>query len=69
MPMLSFAAIGVIFGLLAGVIAFVITYEEYQHHGLGRRRTFKESLGTGAAAFAFFFLAALVIGLFLPPAR
>jgi hypothetical protein len=66
--MLFFAGLGVIFGGVAGLSAFLVTYEEYQHHGLARHRTFMESLRSGAVAFAFFLSAALAVGLFLHPA-
>ena len=48
-----FLVIGVIFGSLAGLMAFPITYNEYSHHYTGRKRPAILSLRTAIFTFAF----------------
>lgn len=54
------------FALLAGILAFVITYEEYSHHHLGARTVAQHALRTGVVALAFFVLLALGLSVILP---
>ena len=54
------------FALLAGIMAFIITYEEYSHHQLGARTVAKHALRTGVVALAFFVLLALGLSVILP---
>ena len=44
-------AIGVIFGLIGGAMAFTITYTEYQRHQFTGRRLVGEALRAGIVAF------------------
>jgi hypothetical protein len=44
-------AVGVIFGLIGGAMAFTITYAEYQRHQFTGRRLVGEALRAGIAAF------------------
>ena len=44
-------ALGLVFGPLAGLMAFLITYEEDQHHFPDRRRAFRASLQVGITTF------------------
>ena len=65
MTLLGFMAIAVPLSLLAGVMAFLITYSEYSRHFTDKRRAVRASLGTGAAAFAFFVAVTLAAGVAL----
>jgi hypothetical protein len=58
-------AIGAIFSPLAAVMAFLITYEEYSHHGLGRQQVLRRSLGAAAATLVFFLVTLVLVGWFL----
>ena len=55
--------LGLILGPLAGLMAFAITYEEYQHHFPNRRRVMRVSLEAGAIAFLVFLLVSIVGGI------
>lgn len=59
------AAISVPICLLAGLMAFIITYDEYQKHGFRGKRLLGEAFK--AAIFAFLVMSALTLlaGLFL----
>jgi hypothetical protein len=60
----TFLLIGMVIGLFAGLMAFLITYEEYSRHYLQRKKTLR--LALEAAAFAFFvFLVLSVIAGFV----
>ena len=52
----------VVFGLLASVMAYLITYNEYERHGFPKDRLIKESLKTAFVAFVFLFGLALIAG-------
>lgn len=54
--------IGVTFGLIAGAMAFLITYDEYAKHRLRRRRLWQESIRSGLVAFTFFVVTSIVAG-------
>ncbi len=49
-------------GLLAAVMTYLITYNEYQHHFKGRR-VVQESLKSAGVAFVFFFVLCIVISI------
>jgi hypothetical protein len=51
-------------GLIAGIMAYLITYEEYQHHFKGRR-VFWESIKSAGITFLFFVLLSLLLGIVL----
>ena len=55
-------AIGAIFSPLAAAMAFLITYEEYSHHGLSRAQLIRQSLGAAAVTLAFFLLVIAAVG-------
>jgi hypothetical protein len=59
------AVVGLVFGVLAAACAFVISYGEYKRnwsfHGSASRMALRSALVT----FAFFFLAAIAVGLIL----
>lgn len=60
-----FIGIGVVFGLLAGLIAFLITYDEWQKHLFVGRELWREPLVRGLFTFAVFFILSVVIGFIL----
>jgi hypothetical protein len=47
---------GVVFGVLAGICAFLISYDEYQRHFAHGHRPLRMALGSAAVAGAFFFV-------------
>jgi hypothetical protein len=60
----TFLLVGIVIGLFAGLIAFLITYEEYSRHYLEKKKPLM--LALEAAAFAFFvFLVLSVIAGFV----
>ncbi len=61
----SVLMVGLLFSPLAGLAGFLITYEEYSHHGLGRRRTVLMSLEAGFWSAFVMLLVALVGGFFI----
>ena len=65
-PNLSlFLVFGLVFGPLAGAMAFLITYEEYSHHHLPRRQLLEASLQAAGVGFAAILVLAVVIGYLL----
>jgi len=58
--------IAVIFGFLAAIMAYLISYMEYQHHYKDKRDVRKASLQTGRFTFGFFIFLGLVLALLLP---
>jgi H+/Cl- antiporter ClcA len=64
--MIAFALIiGSTFGLLAGLMAFLITYEEYRKHKFSGRQLIREAMGPAILAFVFFSLIMVVVWLVL----
>lgn len=61
-----FLGIGLVFGALAGSVAYLITYEEYTKHYRTAEEPKKMALGAAIFAFAVFFSITLAIGLFMP---
>ena len=59
--------VGPVFGVLGAAAAYVITYEEYSHHSLGRRRTMLLSLRTAVVTFLALLLLSLAVALVLTP--
>jgi len=57
--MLSF---GIFFGLIASVMAFLITYNEYQKHQFTKKRLWKASLESAFVTFIFFLVLSIVLG-------
>jgi hypothetical protein len=54
-----------LFSLIAALMAYLITYEEYRRHFPERRRAVLESLKTAAVTLLFFLVAGAVIFPFL----
>ena len=59
------AGVGVVFGLLAAACAFVISYAEYKRNWSFRGSATNMALRSAAVTFAFFFLAAILVGAIL----
>lgn len=57
--------LGVTFGSLAAVMAFLIVFDVYAKHQLSGPRLWKEGLAAGAFAFAVFLLLSLAAGAWL----
>lgn len=57
--------IGLFFAPLAGIIAFLITYEEYSHHFSDKKKPKKLAFEAGMTAFIFFLLLSIFIGLII----
>jgi hypothetical protein len=55
------AAIGLVFGLLAGSCAFVIAYSEYRRNWSFTGNAMLMALRSALSAFVLFFVAALVL--------
>jgi H+/Cl- antiporter ClcA len=57
------AVLGIIFGLIGGVMAYIIVYTEYRKHLISTRRVIQEGLRAGVTAFIVLLVGALVTGL------
>lgn len=57
-----FLIIGLVFGGLAGLIAFFITFIEWQKHQFVGWKLWKEPLMRGLFTFVFFLVLSLLIG-------
>ncbi|OIO15247.1 hypothetical protein COV53_03740 [Candidatus Gottesmanbacteria bacterium CG11_big_fil_rev_8_21_14_0_20_37_11] len=57
--------IGLLFSPMAGLLVFLITYDEYSHHFTDKKIIFKYSLEAGLFAFVVFMIISALIGLFL----
>ena len=64
MPTVLFL-IGIIFGPLAAAMAFVITYEEWSHHGLPRPELIKRSLQMAIVTLGFFVVLSVAVGVLM----
>jgi len=57
--------IGVIFGFLAALAAFVITYNEYEKHKFTGKRLFMQAFQSAIFTFLIFLLLSVLIGFLL----
>lgn len=55
-------AVGVVFGFIAALMAFLIFFDEYRKHRLTGRRLWEQALSGAAVAFFFFLLLSLLAG-------
>jgi hypothetical protein len=60
------ALIGLLFSPLAGLMAFLITYQEYSHHFPDRGAALRRALEAGIVAALFFGALSLGLALLLP---
>jgi hypothetical protein len=61
---LSFALV-ILFGLISGVITFLITYNEYIHQYPTKKECLKIATKAAWAALCFFFAISVIIGFFI----
>ena len=54
--------LGITFGFIASVMAFLITYNEYQKHQFAKKRLWKESLSAAFFTFTFFLILSIILG-------
>ena len=57
--------IGIVFGFLAALGAFVITYNEYEKHKFAGKRLFMQAFQTAIFTFVIFLLLSLLAGFLL----
>ncbi len=57
-----FVLVGIIFGFLAGLMAFLITWKEWERYGFKKNKMWKESLSIGIFAFLFFLILSSILG-------
>jgi hypothetical protein len=57
--------LGLSFGLLAALLAFVISFEAYRRQQFASARIWRESLTAAAFAFAVFLVASITLGYLL----
>jgi len=58
--------IAVTFSLLAAVMAFLITYEEYRHHYLDKQTVLKTALNAAGFTLVVFLALGLLLSVILP---
>ena len=56
---------GMIFGVLASISAFLITYSEYERHHMAKRKLLGACLESAIFTLIFFIVSSLVIGYLL----
>ena len=57
--------IGIVFGFIAALMAFVITWHEYKKHKFTGKRLFKEAFQSAIFTFAVFLILSFIIGFIL----
>lgn len=60
--LISSIVMGVIFGFLAALAAFVITWQEYERHKFTGKRLFIQAFKTAIFAFLIFLILSVIIG-------
>jgi H+/Cl- antiporter ClcA len=65
MPLQPILVIGVIFGFLASLMAFLIIHDEFKKHKLQGWPLWKEGLGGAAFTFVVFLVLSLIAGYWL----
>jgi K+-sensing histidine kinase KdpD len=63
---IAILVIAVIFGFMAAVMAYLISYMEYQHHFIDKGDARKMAIKTGRFTFGFFLFLGVVLALLLP---
>jgi uncharacterized BrkB/YihY/UPF0761 family membrane protein len=58
--------IAAVLSLLAAVMAFLITYEEYKHHYADKRKIWKTALQSAVFTLVVFLLLGFLLSLILP---
>ncbi len=62
MPLTFLGIIGIAFGFVGALMAFLITYGEYSRHFMAKSRAVKISLETASVIFAVLFITTIVAG-------
>ena len=57
--------LGIIFGFIAALMAFVITWHEYEKHKFAGKRLFMQAFQAAIFTFAVFLFLSLLIGFLL----
>ena len=57
--------IGAVFGLLAALMAFIITWREYERHQFAGTRLYKEASQSAIFTFVVFLVLSLLVGFLL----
>ena len=57
--------IGIVFGFIAALMAFVITWHEYEKHKFTGKRLFRQAFQAAIFTFIVFLLLSLLVGFFL----
>jgi len=57
--------IGLVFGLVAALMAFLITYGEYSRHFMAKSRALKISLETAFVMLGVFIIITIIVALFM----
>jgi len=57
--------IGIVFGFIAALMAFVITWHEYEKHKFTGKRLLKEAFQSAIFTFAVFLILSFIIGFVL----
>ena len=57
--------IGIIFGFFAALMAFVITWHEYEKHKFTGKRLFKEAFQAAIFSFIVFLILSFIVGFVL----
>jgi len=57
--------LGIIFGFSAALIAFVITWHEYEKHKFTGKRLLKKAFQAAIFTFVFFLISSFIIGFIL----
>ena len=57
---------GSVFSIIAGIIAFLITYSEMTRHYVSKKEPLKQAFQTGSLTFLFFMAITLALGYGLP---
>lgn len=61
--------IGLLFSPIAGAMAFLIFYNEYQHHFPDKKRPFKIAMEAAIVTLALFVVLSIIAGLFIAKAQ
>jgi hypothetical protein len=61
MVQITILIIGIPFGAIAAVMAFIITYEEYRHHYKDLKTPIRHGVETALVTFLFFVVMSLLL--------
>jgi hypothetical protein len=64
--LIFFIAQGLLFGITAGLMAFLITYNEYIKNYAFKKYPRKNAIQAGLTTFIFFLVLSILAGIFLP---